>query len=103
MSELQSANSQKFNGLQQFFALGIDAYHLQLYKHYLDFTPSLGIPGASGKWLTLDSNQIKTKLYWGQYQQGQKSILRSSWIRRYYEILLYGLNHRTFIRMHAQA
>ncbi len=72
MSELQSANSQKFNGLQQFFALGIDAYHLQLYKHYLDFTPSLGIPGASGKWLTLDSNQIKTKLYWGQYQQGQK-------------------------------
>jgi outer membrane PBP1 activator LpoA protein len=72
MNELQSTHSQRFQDLQRFYALGIDAYHLQLYKHYMDITPTLGLPSASGQSLTLQGNQIKTKLYWGKYQQGKQ-------------------------------
>ena len=72
MNELQSTHSQRFRDLQRFYALGIDAYHLQLYKHYMDITPTLGLPSASGQSLTLEGNQVKTKLYWGKYQQGRQ-------------------------------
>ena len=54
---LQSSNSQKYKDQYRFFALGIDAYHLQLFKHRLDIIPSVGISGASGH-LTLDGNKL---------------------------------------------
>ena len=72
MNELQSTHSKAFPDFQRFYALGIDAYHLQLYKHYMDSVPSIGIPSASGKRLIRQGNQIKTELYWGKYRQGRQ-------------------------------